>query len=83
MPEGMTLRATDPIDVFQLDAADEPTSVRIATAEVQDEGSSLKVTLVEPEDIADQTDQIADQTESTTTDEQQLTAARSLASSFR
>lgn len=77
MPEGMTLRATDPIDVFQLDAADEPTSVRIATAEVQDEGSSLKVTLVELEDIADQTDQIADQTDSTTTDERQLTTASS------
>ena len=77
MPEGMTLRATDPIDVFQLDAADEPTSVHIATAEVQDEGSSLKVTLVELEDIADQTDQIADQTDSTTTDERQLTTASS------
>ena len=51
--------------------------MRIATAEVQDEGSSLKVTLVEPEDVADQTDQIADQTDSTTTDERQLTTASS------
>lgn len=77
VPEGMMLRATDAIDLFQLDVAGEPTSVRVATAEAQDEGSSLKVTLVEPEDIADQTDQIGDQTESTTTDEQQLTTVSS------
>lgn len=64
-------------DLVQLDEADEPTSVRIATAEVQDEGPSLKVTLVEPENIADQTDQIADQTESTTTDEQLITTVSS------
>lgn len=57
--------------------SDEPTSVRIATAEVQDEGPSLKVTLVEPENIADQIDQIADQTESTTTDEQLITTVSS------
>lgn len=35
------------------------------------------MTLVEPENIADQTDQIADQTESTTTDEQLITTVSS------
>lgn len=64
-------------DLVQLVESDEPTSVRIATAEVQDEGPSLKVTLVDPENIADQTDQIADQTESTTTDEQLITTVSS------
>lgn len=47
-------------DLVQLVESDEPISVRIATAEVQDEDPSLKATLVEPENIADQIDQIAD-----------------------
>ena len=75
----MTLQDTDqPIDIFELDENDEPTTVRIATAEAQDEGTALKVTLTEPEDLAiDQTDQAVDQVESTDQTEQTITSTRS------
>lgn len=79
LPDGVTLQDTDqPIDIFELDENDEPTTVRIATAEAQDEGTALKVTLTEPEDLAiDQTDQAVDQVESTDQTEQTITSTRS------
>lgn len=79
LPDGVTLQDTDqPIDISELDENDEPTTVRIATAEAQDEGTALKVTLTEPEDLAiDQTDQAVDQVESTDQTEQTITSTRS------
>ena len=52
LPEGMTLSSDEPADVFAADEQGEPTTIAIAEAQASEDGSSVKVTFVEPHDTA-------------------------------
>ena len=62
LPDGITLSdemitnaEKGTFDIFQSDAEGDPTTVKIAEGTIQNEGTTLKVTFVEPTDTADGT----------------------------
>ncbi len=52
MPEGITLDLDGPIDVYQLDDEGESTDLLVAKAEAEDDGATLKLTVVDSEEAA-------------------------------
>ncbi len=52
LPEGITLALDEPLDVYQLNDEGEPTDLLVARAEVADDGATLKLTVVDSEEVA-------------------------------